>query len=177
MHVILILGCANLLANALAMGMGDTISEIAEIKYIRNEMAREQWEYDHYKEGEIREMEEIFQQKGMNQRDASRVVQIMAKYGTYFVNTMMTQELDLELPGEINQAYLNGLVTFASFVVFGFMPLSVYIIFDHPVFHFSYYAMFTMSIAVTGVTMAVLGAVKVCVVFWCTARPARCFLL
>ncbi len=50
-EVILVLGFANLVADGLSMGVGDYLSEKAEIDFARSERAREKWEFENYKEG------------------------------------------------------------------------------------------------------------------------------
>ena len=58
-------------------------------------MARASRELDNYPEGEIREMIELFKSRGMSHDDATEVIKRMAKYKTFFVNLMMTEELAL----------------------------------------------------------------------------------
>ena len=45
--------------------------------------------------GEIREIIELFKSRGMSHDDATEVIKRMAKYKTFFVNLMMTEELAL----------------------------------------------------------------------------------
>jgi VIT1/CCC1 family predicted Fe2+/Mn2+ transporter len=41
--VVIILGFANLVADGISMGLGDYLSEKAEIEYVKAEKAREKW--------------------------------------------------------------------------------------------------------------------------------------
>lgn len=116
-------------------------------------------EYDNYQEGEVSEMVELFQEKGMNTDDAKRVIGIMAKYPQYFVDLMMSQELDLQVPDDDENPWCNGLVTFCSFVAFGVAPLLVYVIFAG--LGWSYDLLFGIAIAVTAVALIILGILKV----------------
>ncbi len=52
------------------MGMGDYLSEKAEIEYAMAERKREAWEVENYIEGEKVEMVDIYVAKGMTQEDA-----------------------------------------------------------------------------------------------------------
>ena len=50
----------------------------------------------------------------------------MAKYPGFFVNVMMNEELELQVPDPDDSPWKSGFVTFAAFVVFGVVPLLGY---------------------------------------------------
>ena len=77
--VILILGLSNIIADAISMGVGDALSTKAENEYIMRERRREEWKLENDKEGEIREMVEIFVNKGMARADATDIMTKFAK--------------------------------------------------------------------------------------------------
>jgi hypothetical protein len=79
------------------MGVGEFLSSKAENEWILSERQREEWEMDNYPEGEISEMIEIFEEKGMSNTDAKLAVETMAKYKDFFVDVMMMHELDLQV--------------------------------------------------------------------------------
>ena len=78
-NVILILGFSNIIADAISMGVGDALSTKAENEYILRERGREEWELENDKQGEIREMVEIFVGKGMSKEDATDIITKFAK--------------------------------------------------------------------------------------------------
>ena len=80
-QVVILMGVANLVADAFSMGMGDYLSENAERQYIASERQREMWEFDNFREGEIAEMVEIYESKGVAKEDAKTILLTMAKYG------------------------------------------------------------------------------------------------
>ncbi|KJE91245.1 integral membrane protein [Capsaspora owczarzaki ATCC 30864] len=126
---ILALGAAKLAAGAFSMGIGDFLSTKAEVDFIVRERLREEWEVDNYIEGERAEMIEIYVNYGLSKQAATEVVEIISKNKQTFVNTMMVEELGLN-PEDIDQSPLkHGLVNFGSFLLFGILPLLVYIAF------------------------------------------------
>jgi VIT1/CCC1 family predicted Fe2+/Mn2+ transporter len=122
----LILGFANLIADGIAMAFGDVLSSRAEQQYQRAEREREEWELQNYPEGEKEELKELYVEKGMSQDDSDKVVEILAKYPDMMVDVMMADELGIIEDDE--SPIFKGLVTFGSFVVFGFVPLLVFVV-------------------------------------------------
>lgn len=98
--VVLVLGFSNIFADALAMGVGEFLSSKAENEWILSERRRENWEMENYPEGEIREMIDIYIERGMSVEDATMVIHTMAKYKDFFVDIMMAEELGLQVPDE-----------------------------------------------------------------------------
>lgn len=125
---VLVLGFANLLADGISMGFGDAISSQAELDYESGEVKREKWEFDNFPEGEVKEMMEIYTSKGVSEEDARIILTTMSKYPDFFVEHMCVQELEIMAPSGDENPAIDGLVTFASFLVFGFVPLFAYII-------------------------------------------------
>lgn len=156
--VILVLGFANMFADALSMGMGDTLSTMASNEAVLKERAREQWEFETYPEGEIKEMIQIYESKGMSHEDAESVIKTMAKYKKFFIDRMMVDELGLQVPDEDDNPYFDGLVTFCSFVFFGVFPLLGYVATVGQ--DLSSNQLFGISIGLTGAMLFVLGALK-----------------
>lgn len=77
------------------MGVGEFLSSKATNEWILSERRREEWEMENYPDGEIQEMIDIYQQKGMSHDDAKLVIETMAKYKDFFVDVMMAEELEL----------------------------------------------------------------------------------
>uniref|UniRef100_A0A7S3ZDZ3 Uncharacterized protein n=1 Tax=Lotharella globosa TaxID=91324 RepID=A0A7S3ZDZ3_9EUKA len=145
-------------ADALSMGMGDALSSKAQNAAILKEKEREEWEFDNYAKGEIDEMIDLYKSKGMNEEDATTIITTMAKYKDVFINQMMVDELGMIVPGEDENPWFDGAVTFASFVFFGLFPLLGYLFTIGS--NLSDIELFGVSIALTGVMLFVLGAIK-----------------
>lgn len=124
--VVLILGFANLIADGISMAIGDFLSTKAEKEYARTERKRESWEVENYPEGEMKEMIELYMDKGITEKDARQMVNILSKHKKAWVDVMMVEELGIVESDE--SPLKNALVTFGSFSVFGFIPLFAYVL-------------------------------------------------
>jgi vacuolar iron transporter family protein len=155
--VVLILGFANLIADGLSMAIGDFLSTKAEMEFQQAERVRETWEVEHYPEGEKHELIELYVNKGMGEEDAKTIVDIISKNKETWVDIMMVEELGIIQEEE--SPLKNALVTLASFVVFGFIPLVTYVI-SKLVPSLSVDT-FILSCILTSLTLFVLGALKV----------------
>eukprot|EP01136_Pigoraptor_vietnamica_P044191 Opistho-1_new@20612 len=127
-HVILAIGVAKLFAGGFSMGVGDWLSTRADIDFIKSERKRELWELTNYPEGERKEMVEFYVARGLRRETAERIVEIMSQNSEAFVNVMMVEELELNPADEFQSAPKNGLVNFTAFMLFGIVPLFVYIV-------------------------------------------------
>ena len=153
--IVLILGLANLFADGFGMAIGDFLSTKAEAEFQTEERKRETWELENYPEGEKAEMLAIYKSKGIAEKDAKEIIGKMAKHKEAFVDIMMVEELRMN---ESNERPLrNAFVTFLSFVIFGFIPLLIYVL----AFLFSFKTdLFLWAIVFTAITLFTLGAVK-----------------
>eukprot|EP00486_Rosalina_sp_Unknown_P005667 CAMPEP_0201569504 /NCGR_PEP_ID=MMETSP0190_2-20130828/11214_1 /ASSEMBLY_ACC=CAM_ASM_000263 /TAXON_ID=37353 /ORGANISM="Rosalina sp." /LENGTH=324 /DNA_ID=CAMNT_0047991879 /DNA_START=98 /DNA_END=1072 /DNA_ORIENTATION=- len=159
-EVVLVLGFSKLVGDGISMGMGDFLSEKAEIDFVKSELERETWEFENYPQGEVQEMVEIYKEKGIAKDDAETILNTMSKYPKLFVDHMMMQELELN-PGQIeDNPKKNGCITFTSFLFFGTIPLLSYLIFYGSDIDKHWDWTFTIAIILTCSTMFGMGAVK-----------------
>jgi VIT1/CCC1 family predicted Fe2+/Mn2+ transporter len=161
-NVVLILGFSNIFADALSMGVGEFLSSKAESEWILSERKREEWELENYPEGEIKEMVEIYESKGMSHQDAVQVIEVMAKYKDFFVDLMMSQELQLLVPEKdhIKESMKEGVVMFCSFAFFGALPLLGYVIIPLLFPELGPNILFLTACFVTGIVLFFMGSVK-----------------
>ncbi|GMH64525.1 hypothetical protein TL16_g03982 [Triparma laevis f. inornata] len=112
------------------MGVGEFLSSKAHNEWVLSERAREKWELDNYPEGEIQEMIDIYVDRGMSKEDATIVITKMSKYSEFFVDVMMAEELQLQVPEDDHkcESMKEGLVMFLSFAAFGSLPIMGYVI-------------------------------------------------
>lgn len=158
-EVVIMMGFANLLSDGLSMGLGDYLSESAEMEYILSEKKREMEEIKTMPQQELDEMVELYIKKGVSQEDATYILQRMMKYTDLFLEHMMIVELGLQVPDEGENPIKNGLVTFTSFVVFGSVPMWIYLATWAASYH-NNQGVFGIACGFTAFTMFLLGATQ-----------------
>lgn len=150
-QTVLILGFANLLADGLAMGLGNYLGTKSEVDYINRERRMETWEAENIPDLETKEIEAIYKRKGFTGKDLKRAVEIITGNKKIWVDTMMVEELGL--PAEkFEHPVKNGLATFVSFAAAGLCPLLPYI--------FGLTGAFNISIAMTAMTLFLVGSLR-----------------
>mmetsp|Transcript_12938 Transcript_12938/g.27910 ORF Transcript_12938/g.27910 Transcript_12938/m.27910 type:complete len:279 (+) Transcript_12938:27-863(+) len=160
--VVLVLGFSNIFADALAMGVGEFLSSKAENEWILSERQRENWEMENYPEGEIEEMIDIYENRGMSREDATQVITTMSKYQDFFVDIMMAEELALRVPEEDHkiESMKEGVVMFCSFATFGSLPLLGYVIIPALFPQSEEEVLFSAACVITGMVLFGMGCVK-----------------
>ena len=110
-------------------------------------------------EGEIREMIDIYESRGMNREDATQVIETMAKYKDFFVDIMMTEELALQVPEEGHkiESMKEGVVMFCAFATFGSLPLLGYVIIPALFPTLGEEVLFTAACIITGLVLFGMG--------------------
>jgi len=157
-EVMLVLGFANLLADAISMGFGDYLSSQAEIDFGIGERKREEWEMENFEEGELQEMIDIYTDKGFSSEDANLILKTMIKNRSFFLDHMMVQELGILPVQDGSSPAKNGVVTTLSFIIFGSMPLFAFLLLQ--LFDLPFDVEFTVACVLTIVTLLILGIVK-----------------
>lgn len=155
--VVLVLGVANLIADGISMAFGDYLSTKAENEYTAAERVRETWEVQNYPDGEKKEMIELYIEKGISPEDAKIAVDALSKIEKPWVDIMMVEELGLiESP---ESPLKNALVTFSSFIFFGAIPVLIYVVAKFIPFFAAH--TFALACSITGITLFILGTLKI----------------
>lgn len=89
----------------------------ADLAHYERERRREEWELTNFRDGEVREMIELYVSKGLSETDARDVIKTMSKYDNFFVEVMMAQEICL-LPRE-GSPLLNSCAMFLTVLASG----------------------------------------------------------
>lgn len=175
-EIVLMMGFANLLSDGISMGLGDYLSESAEIEYIRSERKRESYELEEAPEKELQEMLDIYKEKGVKEEDAQQILSTMMKYKELYLDHMMVLELGLQSPDENENPAKNGLVTFGSFVLFGSVPMWVYVV----IWATDYtdrQGAFGIACAFTAMTMFLLGSTQASITKQSTLKTGATMML
>ena len=124
--IIIVLGFANLLADGFAMSVGAYLSTKSEIDNYNKHKQIEYWEIDNLPDVERQEIREIYQAKGFEGELLEKVVEVITSDKDRWVNVMMKEEL--EMIEEQKSPFMMGLVTYASFLAIGLIPLLIYVV-------------------------------------------------
>jgi len=158
--VVFIVGLASLLADGLAMGVGNFLSIRSERERYDRERTLEEWEVEHIPDLERAEIEDIYRQKGFSGTTLQTIVEVITSDKQRWVDTMMQEEL--QLAPETRSPLKAGAVTYTAFILVGFVPLLSYVA---AIFIPSVNAhTFQLSIILTGVALFATGALKTLVV-------------
>lgn len=151
--VVITAGLAEIAAGAIAMGLGGYLAAKADAEHFASEEAREMWEVDHKRSFEIREVREVFEKFGLKDAPLEQVVAAVTSDKRQWVEFMMRFELGLEAP-DPKRALTSAVTIGGSYLIGGLIPLAPYF------FSKSINEALLISVGVTGVALAIFGAVK-----------------
>lgn len=153
--VVIILGFANLIADGFAMSVGSYLSTKSEQQNYEKHKAVEYWEVEHLPEKEKEEIRDIYRAKGFDGELLEKIVAVITEDKDRWVDVMMKEEL--LMAEETKSPLAMGGVTFMSFLIFGFVPLVIYVIdYLHPLET----QLFTVASVLTAATFILIGALK-----------------
>ncbi len=152
-HLIVTAGLAEIVAGAIAMGLGGYLAARTDVEHYGSEERRETWEADNMRSAELAETREIFAGFGLQGRALEDVVTAVASDRTRWVDFMMRFELGLERP-DPKRAPISAATIAGSYLVGGLIPLLPYILLG------SMREALTYSVVCTGIALLVFGAVK-----------------
>jgi vacuolar iron transporter family protein len=124
--VVLIIGLANLFASGVSMALGNYLGTKSEEEFREKHRRREEYETERFPEVEKEEVRKIFAEKGFQEEDLDRAVEIITSNKKVWVETMMRDEL--RIPPEARSPWLSGLAMLIAFILAGSVPLVPYLI-------------------------------------------------
>jgi VIT1/CCC1 family predicted Fe2+/Mn2+ transporter len=154
--VVIILGVANLLADGFSMAVGNYLGTKSELQSLHHARQTENHHIDHYPQGEIDEVREIFRRKGFRGALLEQITRVITANRELWVNTMLKDELGFSLTHR--SAVRAGLVTFLAFVLVGLVPLVPYVTAYFMAFPARF--KFPASCLLTAVAFFAVGAAK-----------------
>lgn len=124
--VIIILGLANLIADGFAMGIGAYFSTKSEKEIYNRHFNKELSNLEEITHTEIARVREIFAKKGFEGQLLEEVIEVIIKDKEQLSELLLKEEQ--EMMPESKSPLAMGLVTYASFIFVGLIPLLIYIL-------------------------------------------------
>jgi VIT1/CCC1 family predicted Fe2+/Mn2+ transporter len=154
--IVIVLGCANLIADGFSMAVGNYLATRSEREVIDRARRIEEEHIDLYPAGEREEVRQIFESKGFSGAALADAVSIVTSDRQRWIDTMLQEEYGLTLTHR--SPTRAAVVTFAAFLLVGAVPLLPFAIqFLNPPGPLNPYV---MSAALTAASFFATGAIK-----------------
>jgi len=150
---VLVFGLANLLADALSMGLGEFLSGRSQADLYRNQRAHALDEIARAPDTSAQSVADILQQRGLPPETAEQVAKLVLQSPDLAADLEMTYKYDMALPTSTRPA-ADGMITFLSFVALGSVPLLPYFLMEPTGLTFQ------LSIAGTAAALLLLGLIR-----------------
>ena len=151
--IIVTAGLAEIVAGAIAMGLGGYLAARTDQEHYQSEERREYGEVENLRDREVQEVETIFKGYGLAGEGLRYAVDAITNDRQRWVDFMMRFELGLERPDPA-RAPISAATIAVSYLVGGLIPLAPYIITSR------IDLAFRVSVLLTGLALIVFGAVK-----------------
>lgn len=151
--VIVTAGMAEIVAGAIAMGLGGYLAARTDAEHYTSEEHREGREIETMHEREVHEIEEILGRYGLQGEPLRLVTEAITADRHNWVDFMMRFELGLERPNP-TRAPISAATIAVSYLVGGLIPLAPYI------FTRSIATALWVSVLLTGAALLIFGAIK-----------------
>jgi VIT1/CCC1 family predicted Fe2+/Mn2+ transporter len=125
--LIVVAGLAEIVAGAIAMGLGGYLAARSDAEHYASERARERAEVHEIPAEEVAEVMAVFSSYGVGPEHSHHIVDELRKHPERWVDFMMRFELGLERP-DPNRALLSAMTIAAAYVLGGLIPLAPYIV-------------------------------------------------
>jgi vacuolar iron transporter family protein len=126
--VIVVLGFANLLADGFSMAVSNYQGTKSQLERVEEARLSEERQIEEIPSGEREEVRQIFAAKGFSGETLERIVEVITNDRRLWVDTMLAEELGLEVEGP--NPYRAALATFVAFLVVGIIPLVPFLLPD-----------------------------------------------
>lgn len=123
--IVVTAGIAEIIAGAIAMGLGGYLAGKTEWDHYYAELKREYYEVEHMAEQEKKEIRAIFAGYGISEETQHRIADELAMDKDKWVSFMMQYELGLQQPNPA-RARTSAITIGLSYIVGGLIPLSPY---------------------------------------------------
>jgi predicted membrane protein (TIGR00267 family) len=128
-HLIIVSGLSEIAAGCISMGLGGFLAGESEMEHYDTELKREFSEIENVPGEELKEVQDILLNLGVDQSLSKQVALQISKDKNLWADFMMKLEVKMEKPAK-NRAAKSASAIALSYLVGGFIPLSPYIIFS-----------------------------------------------
>jgi VIT1/CCC1 family predicted Fe2+/Mn2+ transporter len=125
-HLIIVSGLSEIVAGCISMGLGGYLAGQSEVEHYETELKREYDEIERVPGSELKEVEDIFANMGVEETLSKQVALQISRNKDHWANLMMKLELEIEKPAKSRAAKSAGTIAL-SYLVGGLIPLSPYI--------------------------------------------------
>ncbi len=123
---VLIFGLANLFADGVSMGLGDFLSVRSQKDHYRTHYDEVAIQIENDVEGcKIRSVE-ILKEQGLSDLEINEILKVYQNNKKLWITFLVEHDLEIFNPSR-ESAPIKGLMTFLSFVFFGFIPLMPFV--------------------------------------------------
>ena len=151
-NIIILAALVGMFTGAKAMAVQNYLAVKAQRELLKSEIAREEWEIENKPEIERQEIEEIYRAKGFEGKDLEMIVNKITSNKKVWLNTMLTEELKLNVD-VVGNPLKSALRMFGAFLVGGILPII-------PFFFAQGYTPLIIAIGISLSTSFAVGAVK-----------------
>ncbi|MBC6698471.1 VIT1/CCC1 transporter family protein [Hymenobacter puniceus] len=124
-ELVITAGLAEIVAGAIAMGLGGYLAGRTEVEHYAAELAREHQEVQEVPQVERAEVDDLLAEMGLSAETRALAVQELTSDPEQWVRFMMKYELGLEQP-DPRQAPKSAFTISAAYALGGLIPLSAY---------------------------------------------------
>lgn len=150
---VLLFGLANLFADAVAMGLGEFLSDRSQRKVFLSQRRAEIRRAESHPKLAAHAMTQLLESRGLDPRDAGTMSDILARNPVLMAEMTLHYDLGLTDPGG-GSPVGRALVTFGSFIALGAIPILPYMLAEPSD------ATFRASVGATVSALALLGVLR-----------------
>lgn len=150
--IIILAALVGMFTGAKAMAVQNYLAVKSQRELLNSEIAREKWEIENKPKDERKEIEDIYREKGFAGKDLENIVNKITSNKEVWLNTMLTEELNLNL-SIAGHPLKSALRMFVAFLLGGILPII-------PFFFADGYIPLFIAIGISISASFIVGAVK-----------------
>lgn len=151
-NFIILAALVGMFTGAKAMAVQNYLAVKSQRQLLKSEIAREEWEIENKPDLERQEIEDIYKAKGFSGKDLEMVVNKITSDKKVWLDTMLTEELKLNIE-VVGNPLKSAFRMFGAFLVGGILPII-------PFFFLEGYVPLAIAIGISLTTSFLVGAVK-----------------